>query len=51
MTMSLDGYIAQPDDLAGELFDWYAAGDVSVPSPNADITFNVDEASAEVLAT
>ena len=49
MTMSLDGYIAQPDDLPGELFDWYAAGDVSVPSPNPDITFDVDEASAEVL--
>jgi dihydrofolate reductase len=49
MTMSLDGFIAQPDDMPGELFDWYGAGDVSVPSPNEDITFSVDEASAEVL--
>ena len=23
MTMSLDGYIAEPDDQVGELFDWY----------------------------
>ena len=28
MTMSLDGYIADPDDQVGELFDWYAAGEV-----------------------
>ena len=49
MTMSLDGYIADPDDQVGELFEWYEAGDVSVPSPNADIAFDVDEASAEAL--
>ena len=34
MTMSLDGYIAEPDDQVGELFDWYGAGEVSVPSAN-----------------
>ena len=49
MTMSLDGYIADPDDGPGELFDWYEAGEVSVASPNADVAFDVDEASAEVL--
>lgn len=49
MTMSLDGFIAAPDDNPGELFDWYAAGEVSVPSANENVTFNVDEASAEVL--
>ena len=49
MTMSLDGYIADPDDQTGELFDWYDAGDVSVASSNEDIAFDVDEASAEVL--
>ena len=51
MTMSLDGYIAQPDDVPGELFDWYAAGDVTVPSANEDVRFDVDPASAEVLRT
>jgi dihydrofolate reductase len=49
MTMSLDGYIAAPDDNPGELFDWYAAGEVSVPSANPDVAFTVDEASAQVL--
>ena len=49
MTMSLDGFIADPDDQPGELFDWYQAGDVSVPSANENVVFDVDEASAEVL--
>jgi dihydrofolate reductase len=49
MTMSLDGFIAGPDDQVGELFEWYGAGDVTVPSSNDDVSFNVDAASAEVL--
>src|SRR5215207_4703576 len=49
MTMSLDGFIANPDDTPGELFDWYGAGDVSVASANDDVSFAVDAASAEVL--
>ena len=49
MTMSLDGFIADPDDQPGELFDWYQAGEVSVPSGNENIKFDVDEDSAEVL--
>ncbi|WP_026411018.1 dihydrofolate reductase family protein [Actinomadura oligospora] len=49
MTMSLDGFIAQPDDMTGELFDWYGAGDVTIPNPNEDVSFRVDEASAEYL--
>ena len=49
MTMSLDGYIAEPDDQVGELFEWYEAGEVSVPSPNENVAFDVDESSAEVL--
>jgi dihydrofolate reductase len=49
MTMSLDGYIAQPDDDPAELFDWYQAGEVSVPSGNENIAFDVDGASAQVL--
>ncbi|MGH3241652.1 MAG: dihydrofolate reductase family protein [Spirillospora sp.] len=49
MTMSLDGYIAQPDDQVGELFEWYEAGDVTVPNPNEDISLTVDDASAEAL--
>ncbi len=26
MTMSVDGFIADPDDGVGPLFDWYGAG-------------------------
>jgi dihydrofolate reductase len=49
MTMSLDGFIANPDDTPGELFDWYSAGGVSVDSGNDDVAFEVDEASADAL--
>lgn len=49
MTMSLDGYVADREDQPGELFDWYGAGEVSLPSGNENVTFNVDESSAEML--
>jgi dihydrofolate reductase len=49
MTMSLDGFIADPKDQVGELFDWYSAGDLAVPTANAEISFQVDDASAEML--
>ena len=49
MTMSLDGYIAGPDDQIDELFEWFGAGDVAVASANENIAFDVDEASANVL--
>jgi dihydrofolate reductase len=49
MTMSLDGFIASPDDGIEDLFDWYDAGDVSVPSANDGVSLDVDEASAGML--
>lgn len=49
MTMSLDGFIADPQDGIEELFGWYGAGDVSLPTANEDIAFSVDESSAELL--
>src|SRR3954452_17289403 len=49
MAMSLDGFIANPTDEPGELFDWYWGGDVTVASANDEMTFNVDAASAEML--
>ena len=49
MTMSLDGYIADPHDQVGELFDWYSGGDVSVASATEDVAFSVDAASAQML--
>ena len=33
MSMSLDGYVADPDDGVAEVFDWYfGSGDVEVPT-------------------
>ena len=49
MCMSLDGYVAQPDDNPAELFDWYWNGDVVVPSAQEDMSFSVDAASAAML--
>jgi dihydrofolate reductase len=49
MTMSLDGFVANPNDDPGELFEWYAAGEVNIPSANESVKLNVDEASASVL--
>jgi dihydrofolate reductase len=49
MTMSLDGYIADPNDQVGELFEWYNAGEIVMPTPNKDVTFKLDQASAEML--
>ncbi|CAL9536420.1 hypothetical protein SUDANB171_04129 [Streptomyces sp. enrichment culture] len=49
MTMSLDGFVADPGDQVGELFDWYAAGEVTVPNPNENVSFRVDDAGARVL--
>ncbi|MFJ1829448.1 dihydrofolate reductase family protein [Streptomyces sp. NPDC088178] len=49
MTMSLDGFVADPNDQVGELFDWYEAGEVTVPNPNETVSFQVDDASARAL--
>ncbi|MGP3769543.1 dihydrofolate reductase family protein [Streptomyces sp. SDT5-1] len=49
VTMSLDGFVADPQDQVGELFEWYEAGDVSVPNPNETVEFHVDDASARML--
>lgn len=49
MTMSLDGYIADSKDQIGELFGWYDAGDVTVPSADERLSFQVDTDSARML--
>ena len=49
MTMSLDGFIALPDDSVNGLFDWYSNGPVEVPTARPDMTWHVTEASAEHL--
>lgn len=49
MCMSLDGFVAQPDDHPAELFDWYWGGDVVLPSAQEGMSFSVDAASATML--
>jgi dihydrofolate reductase len=49
MCMSLDGYVAQPDDNPAELFDWYWGGEVVLPSAQETMSFSVDAASAGML--
>jgi dihydrofolate reductase len=49
MTMSLDGFIADPQDGVGELFGWYGAGAVHVPTADERWAFQVDEGSAAML--
>jgi len=49
MSMSLDGYVAGPEDEVGEVFSWYfGSGDVEVRTGGSDaMTFRVSPASAE----
>src|SRR3954463_10229839 len=49
MCMSLDGFVAQPDDNPAELFEWYWGGEVVVPSAQETMSFSVDAASAGML--
>jgi len=47
--MSLDGFVARPDNSVEPLFDWYQAGDVELPMVGYPMTFRVAPASAEYL--
>jgi dihydrofolate reductase len=51
MSMSLDGYVADANDGVAEVFDWYFAGDVEVPtaSGSSGMTFRVSAPSADHL--
>lgn len=49
MSMSLDGFIADPSDGVEHLFGWYNNGDITVPTADARWTFHTSEASAGYL--
>ncbi|WP_406568036.1 dihydrofolate reductase family protein [Dactylosporangium fulvum] len=49
MTMSLDGFVADPHDGVEHLFGWYFNGPVAIPSKADRLTFQVSEASAPHL--
>lgn len=48
-TMSLDGFIAGPNDEVDRLFRWYSSGDTNFPVPGTDRVFKISRASAELL--
>jgi len=49
-TMSLDGYIAGPQDSGFDLlFRWYGNGDVEIPTADPGLSFRTTEADAEHL--
>ena len=51
MSMSLDGYVADPNDGVAEVFDWYFnSGDVEFHTGGSDpMTFKVSQPSAQHL--
>jgi len=53
MSMSLDGFVADPDDGVAEVFDWYFnSGDVEINTGGSDpMTFKVSGPSAEHIRT
>ena len=49
ISMSLDGFIAGPNDDIEHLFKWYFAGDVEFPVQNGRYTLKVSKESAPIL--
>jgi len=47
--VSVDGYIAHPDDTAGSLFDWYFNGDTELSARQSGWTFHVSRTSADYV--
>lgn len=48
-TMSLDGFIAGPEDDVSRLFKWYFSGDIAIPVPNTNRTFKVTAPSVTII--
>lgn len=48
-TMSLDGFIAGPDDDVRRLFQWYFGGDTDFPVPGTQMVFKLSRASAAYI--
>jgi dihydrofolate reductase len=48
-SMSLDGFIAAPDDTVPHIFDWYESGEVRFDWPGNDMVSQVTPASATCI--
>lgn len=49
MSMSLDGFVADPSDGVEHVFGWTGGGPVAVPTADPNRTFHMSEASAAVM--
>lgn len=49
MSMSLDGFVADPSDGIGDLVAWAVTGDVEVPTATPEFAFRTSAPSANVL--
>ncbi len=49
ISMSLDGFIAGPNDDVQQLFKWYSSGDTEIPVQEGRMTLKVSKESAAVL--
>src|SRR4051812_24513665 len=49
MSMSLDGFVAGPQDEVDQLFKWYFSGDTEFPFPGSHYVFKISSASAQRL--
>jgi hypothetical protein len=49
MSMSLDGFAADPDDGVGDLHRWYSSGDVATQTATPGVAFRTSAPSADVL--
>jgi dihydrofolate reductase len=50
MSVSLDGFVAGPNNEIDQVFAWYGAGDTEVQLPGAAFPFRISAASARHLA-
>lgn len=48
-TMSLDGFVADPNHDIRQLFGWYRNGDTEFRLPSSTMSFKVSRASADLL--
>lgn len=48
-SMSLDGFVALPNDDIGPLFNWYFAGNTEFPVPGGGFTFKLSPESAKQI--
>lgn len=48
-TMSLDGFIAGPNDDVRQLLSWYRSGDTNFTAPGSEMVFKVSRLSSEYL--